>query len=427
MSDPLSIAGSVAGLISLGIQATQTLVNFYSAYKAQKADVALAIKKLGNLLGLLENMYTQLGNRQFHGADQGLLRSIEVSAQACSGCIQELQAEAEKLKGHSTDGIRANARTAAYRVAYPFRQSTLQKLSEDIDEIVSHLSLGLQLLGQNDIARVHDDIKDTKDLLDLVRAGQISLEIRKWLKAPDPTVNYNNACEKRQRDTGLWFVEGPSFSAWLTKPHSFLWLKGFAGCGKSVLCSTAIRYAYRHRRSNPRVGVAFFFFTFNDESKQDTSALLRALVLQLSSQLNDNHEHLSRLYEGHLNAMPPNQALLDCLHQLIRGFDDVYILLDALDESPRDKHRSNMLQALSDIRAWLEPGLHILVTSREEADIRDELQLSQHETVSLKNDSIDHDISAFISKHLRENRQLQKWEEHYDEIETQLTERAKGV
>ncbi len=56
-----------------------------------------------------------------------------------------------------------------------------------------------------------------------------------------------------------------------------MWLNGFAGSGKSVLCSTAIQFALRHRRSDPNVGIAFFYFTFNDESKQDVSAMLRAL------------------------------------------------------------------------------------------------------------------------------------------------------
>lgn len=105
----------------------------------------------------------------------------------------------------------------------------------------------------------------------------------------------------------------------------------------------------------------------------------------------------------------------------------MYILLDALDESPRDKHRGDMLQALVDLRAWSEPGLHLLVTSREETDIRDELDASREKTIPMRNVSIDRDITAFISDHLRNNRRLRKWEEHYDQIETALTERARGV
>ena len=425
--DPFSISAGAANFIGLGIQVTQSLVDFYSAYKTLKSNVTCTIKKLEHLLSTLEILRSQTTNRKFRADEQELLKSIEGSIQGCEDYIQELQSETEKLRGEPTNSIRATARTAAYRAMYPFRQGTLQKLDEAIDEIVRYLSLALQVLGQDDTGNVQDGIEDTKAILDLVRADQISSTIREWLKAPDATVNYNDSCNKWHPGSGLWLVKGSSFSTWLTNRHSFMWLNGFAGCGKSVLCSTAIRYTYRHRRSNRRIGVAFFFFSFNDNSKQDTSAMLRTLVLQLSGQLKDNYRHLSHLHGNYRNAMPPDQALVDCLHQLVRAFDDVYILLDALDESPRGTHRGGVLQAIAELRKWQEPGLHLLVTSREETDIRDELDASQYETVSLKNDSVNRDIAAFISKYLRENPRLRKWEKHYEQIEIALTMGAKGV
>jgi len=424
MVDGLSVVASVAGIISLGIQVAQSLVNFYEAYKGQKSDIAHTTKRLESLLNVLERLRKQSADR----ADEpGLFESIKGSITDCTEYIYELQCETEKFKDKSADGIRAAARTATRRLEYPFRQSTLQKLDEDIDEIVSHLSLALQVLEQKDIGKVQDDIQDIKALLDLVRASQISTSIREWLRAPDATINYHEANKKKHLGTGRWFVQGSSFSAWLTEPNSFLWLNGFAGCGKSVLCSTAIQFAFRHRRSNPRVGIAFFFFAFNDDSKQNASAMLRALVLQLSAQRDDNYALLSRLHSSYLHNPPPDEALMDCLHQLTRAFEDVYIVLDALDESPQDKYRGDVLQALVDLRAWSEPGLHLLVTSRDEPDIRDELGASQDEIISMKNDSVDVDIRDFISNHLRNNRRLRRWEEYYDRIEAALTERAKGV
>ncbi len=300
---------------------------------------------------MLESLRRQLANRKFRADEQDLLETIEGSIEVCEENIHELQTKVDKYKDSSGDGIRAAARTATRQLAYPFRQSTLLKLDVDIDEIVSHMSLALQVLQQKDISNVQDDIMDANAVLDLVRADQISSTIRDWLKAPNATDNYNEANKKKHPGTGIWFVKGSSFSAWLAKPKSFLWLKGFAGCGKSVLCSTAIQYALRHRRSNPRIGIAFFFFTFNDESKQDASAILRALVLQLSSQLNDNYRILSQLHDSYRIATPPDYTLVDCLHQLVRAFEHVYIILDALDESPQNKHRRDMLQALVDIWA----------------------------------------------------------------------------
>ena len=430
--DPLSVTASVAGVVSLAIQITQSLVDFYSACKDQTANVAFTVKKLERLLGVLELLRGQVNKRKFRADERELLRSIEDSIQSCQECIYELRDQLGKFKNDSTGGFRETARTAARRLAYPFRQSTLQALEENVDEVAQHLSLSLQLLQQTDIRNVQNEIEDTRLLLDLIRADQVSSTIRSWLRAPDPSVNYSEACKKRYPGTGLWLVTGSPFLSWLTKPNSLLWLNGFAGCGKSVLCSTSIQHIYRHRKPGRRVGIAFFFFTFSDDSKQDASAMLRALVLQLSAQLNDGYALLSRMHRSYSNNMPlPAHALEDCLHQLVKAFEDVFIILDAVDESPRDTHRRELLQVLANLRARSETGLHLLVTSREEPDIREvmyeELCALPDEVISLKNSFVDKDIASFISGSLKSDRRLRKWEKYHHQIEKTLAERALGV
>ena len=49
MADPLAIALGIAGLLSLGIQATQSLVSFYTAYKDQDTDLAKITQNLNSL------------------------------------------------------------------------------------------------------------------------------------------------------------------------------------------------------------------------------------------------------------------------------------------------------------------------------------------------------------------------------------------
>ncbi|KAK1573827.1 uncharacterized protein LY79DRAFT_593711 [Colletotrichum navitas] len=427
MSDPLSVTGSVVGIISLGLQVTQSLYNYYAAIDTQYSDVTHTARKLESLLEILNCLQTHLDGRKVEVDGTHVLDNIESTIKQCEECIQELQEESRKFEREPVDGIRTAIRATGRRLAYPFRESTLKKLDEDIDELVIHLSLALQLLQQDVTNRIQDEIEDTRAVLDLVRASQLSSEIQIWLKAPDASIDFNDACKKKNPGTGLWFIKSPFFISWLERPRSFLWLKGFAGCGKSVLCSTAIQHVFRHRRSNPKVGIAFFSFTFADEGKQDTSAMIRALLLQLSSQLGVTNTALAQLYERYRTVTPSDQAFLECLRQLVRGFLDIYIVIDALDESPREKHRDAMLQALNDIRAWPEPGLHILVTSRDEVDIRDALGAMPEEVVVMKNDGIDKDIASFVSQRLRDNRRLQKWQKHYDRIEQVLIEKANGV
>jgi ankyrin repeat domain-containing protein 50 len=427
MGDPLSIAAGVAGLVSLGIQTVQGLVDFYSSYKSQNTTIARTTDKLEALLGTLQTINQTLANRQFRADEKDVIVKIENSIQSCEDLISELQEEYEKFSNSSASGIRAAIRGAGRKLTYPFRESTLKKLDEDIGDIRENLSLSLDVLQLRSAHDLQNDLTDIKVLVNLVRESQVSNRIREWLRAPDATESHNQACAKRHPGTGLWLVKSPKFANWLEADKSFLWLNGFAGCGKTVLSSTAIQYTFRHRRSNPRIGIAFFYFSFSDAAKQDAAGMLRTLLLQLSNQLMDGHIALNRLYSNHIGGQPPLPALMESLRQVVNSFQDVYILVDALDESPRHKKRETVLDTLRDLRGWSVPGLHILVTSRDELDIRERLDTSNDEEIPMQNTEVDKDIADFVSQHLRQDWKMQKWSVYHDKIEQALVDRAKGV
>ena len=79
----------------------------------------------------------------------------------------------------------------------------------------------------------------------------------------------------------------------------------------------------------------------------------------------------------------------------------MYILIDALDESPWYGQRDGVLSLLIGMRLWNLPGLYLLAPSQDEHDIREALSLSLKEDLILRNNVIDEDISDFISGHLR--------------------------
>ncbi|KAK2752447.1 hypothetical protein FQN54_008109 [Arachnomyces sp. PD_36] len=427
MADPFSVAAGIAGLLSLGIQITESLVKFYTSYKDQDAAVAQMTQNLENLLGIFRSLDAALRSRQFRADEQDLIKNIEGSIKKCDEIIKELRDECEKLDKVSVSGIKGTIKVAGRRTAYPFRQSTLQKLEEDIGEIRDNLSLALDVLQLGDHRKTQDDITELKLLLERMRASQISSTIRDWLKAPDATINHNAICAKRHPGTGLWFVKGHQFTTWLTQDSSFLWLHGFAGCGKSVLSSTAVQHTFRQKRHEPDVGIAFFYFTFTDESKQDALAMIRALLLQLSGQLRDGHADLARLHASYQSGTPPPEVLIEYLRHMIQKFHHVYILLDALDESPRYNQREDVLDALEKMRKWSFPGLHLLVTSRDEPDIRQSLSPAPDQGVIMKNAEIDKDISSFISTRLSIDPRLQRWKAHHDRIQEALGKGAQGV
>ncbi|KAJ5091889.1 hypothetical protein NUU61_006759 [Penicillium alfredii] len=435
MADPLSISSGIAGLLSLGFGVTKSLVEFYSAYKDQDADVAHTCDKLDFLLGLFETLRSTLDDYQFLPNQQGILQRIETLIQKCEKLISNLQQECQKLDKSSAHNFKGKIKTFGHRLGYFFSKDTLLKLDREIGEIRDHLAVAL------DVIQLEDSKKAQKGISEL-RSLHISAMIRDWLDAPDASVNYNAACAKHHTGTGLWLVNGSRFKNWLTQSNSFLWLNGFSGCGKSVLCSTAIQYAFREKQrffnkrgSFPHVGVAFFYFTFSDEAKKSQHAMLRAWLLQLSGQHGDCETDLKDLHDLYRNSTPPVDELISCLRRMIERFDQVYLLADGLDECPRSSSeegvrygpQEEVLETLNTIREWGLSSLHLLVTSRDESEIRAALDPSGEEDVVMKNAEIDRDIKNYVSAELNNDKKLQRWFKYHDDIKQALAERARGV
>jgi hypothetical protein len=427
MSDPLTVAVSVAGLLSLGIQVTQSLVDFYASYRDRDSNFTSTTHELENLLDIFQHLSKALASRKFEANERGLVESIENRIKDCEEAIKELEDECKRFKKTSKQGNIDALKVVARKLTYPFRRGTLQNIDENVGELRTNVSLALAVLQLKDSVRAQNDVDGTKALVNLIKARQNSRDIQDWLKAPDASINHNEACAKKHPGTGTWLVKSDTYTRWLTRRNSFLWLQGFAGCGKSVLCSTVIQSVFRHRSSDPRTGIAFFYCTFNDQAKQDESGMLRTWLLQLTSQLSDGDKDLTQLYASYKASTPPSPVLLDYLQRLMERFDDVYLLVDALDESPRNKLREKVLDTLEVVRSWGLGGVHLFVTSRDEPDIREFIDPSSEEEVAMRNGGMDDDIANYTFSQLTENRRLRNWLPYREKIQDALIKGARGV
>ena len=155
--------------------------------------------------------------------------------------------------------------------------------------------------------------------------------------------------------------------------------------------------------------------------------MLRALLVQLSNQLRDDDSDLTRLYNSYKPGIPPSLVLAAYPQRLIHRFQHTYIMLDALDESPRNGAQEDVLKVIKMMQKWSLLGLHLFVTSRDEPGIRGSLDASQNQEVQMKNDEINKDITDFVSGQLHEDRRLRKWSPYRDKIQETLAKRAQGV
>ncbi|KAN0135083.1 Ankyrin repeat-containing domain protein [Lactarius tabidus] len=260
-------------------------------------------------------------------------------------------------------------------------------------------------------------------------------ESRRWLSPPDPSPNYNIAREIHRDETATWFCEGSVFAEWNAK-GSLLWIHGKPGSGKTILMSTVISEIEKMRKAGLAL-MAYFFFDFRDTQKQHRRDLLSSLLFQLSARSDFCHHIFSRFYVDHDEGaqQPSDGALAQCLIDMLKveGQPPIYIIIDALDESPNisgiPTARERVLQFLEDLVGSQLPNTHICVSSRTEVDIRSILEpLASFQVLLHEERGQMADISAYIKSVVHSDRGMRRWTvENQQLVIASLSEKADGM
>ncbi|KAA1474958.1 hypothetical protein DENSPDRAFT_873710, partial [Dentipellis sp. KUC8613] len=251
---------------------------------------------------------------------------------------------------------------------------------------------------------IYIQVGHMKKKLDKIEVDAELRDCYNWLSAPDSSVNYNAAYDKRLSGstTGQWIFEDQRFKDWMQKTPSSMWLYGKPGGGKTVLCSTIIKMLEDHE-FEASSAMAYFYFDFKDSSKQNFYDLLRSLLRQLSSQCLGASAVLKRLYNdydrGH--KQPGWLALQTALGNILKCFDAVYIVLDALDECHEDDRKRYLFPFVENMMLDGQFHVHFLATSRNEVDIKEHLE-NKVSCINLDETSIDKDIEAYVHAMLQD-------------------------
>ena len=424
MTDPFSISVGALSVVSFGIQICQGLIDYYQAAKDQSKDVQTTVSFLQSLSSTLKGLDGSLKQHRFAPEQVDLVKNVESHIEACEEAIEDLDRELATItRRDKKPGVLESVKKATQAATYPFKKGTLLKLRETIQDVRENLALAVNTLQLDSSSRIQDCVTDSSVVLTLLRSDIIQQNVRTWLNAPNTFGQHYEACEKRHKDTGLWFVRSQRFQTWLQTKQSFLWLNGFAGSGKTVLASTIIQETFVHRASSSGIGMAYFYLSYADTPKQNIAGVLSSLLLQLSCQ--SDSTIMSELYSNYLAGSPPDYALVLALQNMVKKFQHVYIVIDALDESPQGPQREALCRVVSQMKQW--ESIHLLVTSRDYSDIREMLDVPPENDVKIENEAVVADIKRYIREQLRDGSKLSKWKNWHEEIEEALCKGAGGM
>ncbi|KAF6824282.1 zinc finger protein [Colletotrichum musicola] len=174
------------------------------------------------------------------------------------------------------------------------------------------------------------------------RDCRLRRELSVWLQSANTKNDHHRfqAIRSEFPTSGHWLFDKPEFKSWFNifpPIPGLLWLNGIPGAGKTILSSLIIEEA-RGLARNPTV--LYFYCKSNDKERDNFISIARSLLIQLLDQSPDLIDFFYEKYkvstEATLSTILDIESLLETS---IKNCTSVYIILDGLDECPRDERK----------------------------------------------------------------------------------------
>ncbi|KAF5647926.1 ankyrin repeat [Fusarium sp. NRRL 52700] len=439
MADPLSLAASIAGLISLADLVFKTTYKFVRAAKDAKDEIQSLLDEINNLSSVLRRLEALTSDLE----DEGQSFDPTLRNHYLNHCYKTFNRIELRVKKASDSFKKSKLDGIVRQLKWPFSSSETKELLAELSRHKETISVALLADSmrkiQLSLSKSEEINRKITALGEVARRIEINTMIaindRKkrildhFMKAnPQPALQ--TSIRLRHSMTGLWLTESPTFIRWLETPGSKLWLTGIPGAGKTVLAGSVIQEALTRSYNSRKIGVAFFFCDYKDSKTWDTVNILGALASQLARQ---NEESYNILDAYHEVLYPPKglpqtadaDELRARISQMCVTFDQTIIVVDGLDECDdmTDEVVDNLIQL-----ADYSDGLSMALFSRDHYNIRVRLE-EEFETIQIAahTEDVELYVIAEVDKRIR-TRQLQLASaDMKEEIRSALVGKADGI
>ncbi|OTB01766.1 hypothetical protein M426DRAFT_25371 [Hypoxylon sp. CI-4A] len=144
MADPVGIAGTAVGIVSLGLQLYDGLKGYLDDYKGRDRYVSEALTHLDRLrssTSLIESVIPVLRNGH-HNPSQTVLLCLKDSETE----MKLLDTELQKFTRTAATDLKGKLKETTRKIQFPFSRPDLEKLASSLDRINTRLTIALQVL-----------------------------------------------------------------------------------------------------------------------------------------------------------------------------------------------------------------------------------------------------------------------------------------
>ncbi len=219
-----------------------------------------------------------------------------------------------------------------------------------------------------------------------------------WLSPLDMENVLDRESSRRSPVSGQWLYGHPAFVDWLQSRHQNLWISGPPGSGKTVLSTTVIGMIRDRLAADSKQALAFFFCDKADENYQSEASLLGTLVAQVVAQMQKTPDNVRTSYEVATrygrSIVSSSDRPLEILADLILSLDDVFIVIDGVDEFKDPAAIGRIVRRL----VTTTKRVHILCLGRDSRNFNK--QLPDARNIYLSPALIGEDIRQYLHEEL---------------------------
>ncbi|KAI0437067.1 ankyrin repeat-containing domain protein [Xylaria telfairii] len=453
--DPLSISGSVAGIVGLAGTVFSLAAKYIKEVKdapQEAKDLLNEVKQFSILLHHLSLVARELEITTKAG-EEALQDSPNLQWHHIHDC-QTILNRVEIGLRRTTDNLESSStlKKIRSRLKWPFSSDDTDSMIQTIHRHKQTINIALSASSYSRLAiclsrqeeasnrqeetnkhlgNIEDTVNkileiDTKVFLDEKRKGILDF----FTKFANPWHDFEMVQSLRHPLTGLWFTKSGDFNEWIATPGSRLWVTGIPGAGKSVLAGLVLRECLNLSSMDSRKATTYFFCTYRNKATHSARNLMSSLVSQLARQNEEAFQILKAYHQElasqePLAAEPSIQKLLTVFETMSQMFDQVFVVVDGLDECETDEIVGSLSQLAIKKNST---SITTLLLSRDVVHIRDLLESDfGHIEIAARTDDIQRYVYSELERRIESKQLRLRNAELKAEIVDKLVHGAKGM
>ncbi|RXG42966.1 hypothetical protein VDGE_02190 [Verticillium dahliae] len=403
--DPLSIAGTTAGLLTLTAQIITRGYACMMRLKSNDDDVRTAVNDVSSFSGILmaiESQCKERGDDIASPMSHLIIKNQPLWRKKVDECEAVLVEMLEIL-----DSL-TKANKAQLLIKGNSLWEKLQKSTTQTETSKSFFILCLQLQNNEDIrssqkisGKIMSSLDRLRDEQDRARQ-EAKLKERKeqqhgmmeWLGFPGEAMQ-DDLINTGHPGSSQWLFEREEFIDWLTADgQSGLWLRGPQGAGKTIIVSRVIDFIQTQCLDQDAV-LLFHFCRFTDEATRSQDQLLGALITQLLDNLPEDSPLpdtlTSMMKRSRFSSYPRVSRLKPVFLELCKAHAMVYIVVDGLDELDNFKDILGIFRSLNMSQTT---SIKLFVSSRPNTELKSAFE--SYINVEILPEDVESDVQMFM-------------------------------